>query len=614
MTTKYEGRFIDGAVSKEQQDFFHRLIDLGCGFMNGDHRDNKVLRYADNHALKELIAEPFPQKGLSFETLLKDIEEKVLPYSIAQSDKRFLAFPDTGNSLATLAADVLAPFCNQNTIAIDRSAPAATFIEIQTILWLRERIGFSSPSLTELKSLDQVGGMWSPGGNLSNYISVLAALYKRFPQVRREGIWSLEKRPVIVVARGIDHFSFANAAMALGLGSDGILWVEANENYQTDTRSLEQVLDNCPDHLEPFMVVSVAGTEGLVNKYYDLAQEENDAAEKIRDLKSTVDRFKILMDFYKSDKERLGAISEAGILFLSIDKDKCFFCGSSQENHAKHEAFDKNVPMIQAAAQNELGKISLMEKDLEDAIKKLLSKVDSFKKSLTSIQIDRAALKGQIENKRQLRISILDQYNQQIQQRQDATIALLNTQELNKLYQIQQEITPSAIATDNQTSKVQKTAGELLEKLSLEIESALKKWAFPLNGRVAFNTKDYDITVGGKPRKDNGKGVKAILHSAFSVGLMSYCFKEKTPHPGLLVLDSPLVTYDPAKSTGKKEFNADIRDEFFRHLEDKFKNAQVIVIDNRKCVPSWVDKLKNTTVFTLRHSAKERYGFFPVEK
>ena len=142
----------------------------------------------------------------------------------------------------------------------------------------------------------------------------------------------------------------------------------------------------------------------------------------------------------------------------------------------------------------------------------------------------------------------------------------------------------------------------------------MKKWAFPLNGRVAFNTKDYDITVGGKPRKDNGKGVKAILHSAFSVGLMSYCFKEKTPHPGLLVLDSPLVTYDPAKSTGKKEFNADIRDEFFRHLEDKFKNAQVIVIDNRKCVPSWVDKLKNTTVFTLRHSAKERYGFFPVEK
>lgn len=259
MTNKYEGRFIERTVSAEQQDFFHRLIDLGCGFMNGDHRDNKVLRFADNQTLKELIAEPFPQKGLSFEGLLKDIEEKVLPYSIAQSDKRFLAFPDTGNSLATLAADVLAPFCNQNTIAIDRSAPAATFIELQTILWLRERIGFSSPSLTDLKSLDQVGGMWSPGGNLSNYISVLAALYRRFPQVRREGIWSLEKRPVIVVARGIDHFSFANAAMALGLGSDGILWAEANENYQTDTRSLENVLDNCPDHLEPFMVVSVAG-------------------------------------------------------------------------------------------------------------------------------------------------------------------------------------------------------------------------------------------------------------------------------------------------------------------------------------------------------------------
>lgn len=261
MTTEKESQahFIEGSVSPEQSSFLHRLIDLGCGFMNGEHRDGRVLRYADNDFLKELVSEPFPERGLSFDGLLKNIEEKVLPYSIAQSDKRFLAFPDTGNSLATLAADILAPFCNQNTIAIDRSAPAATFIEIQTILWLRQRIGYSAPSLSELKSLDQVGGMWSPGGNLSNYISVLAALYKKFPSVRHEGIWSLEKRPVIVVARGIDHFSFANAAMALGLGSDGILWAEANESYQTDPRSLERVLDNCPDHLEPFMVVSVAG-------------------------------------------------------------------------------------------------------------------------------------------------------------------------------------------------------------------------------------------------------------------------------------------------------------------------------------------------------------------
>ncbi len=258
-TENTDNHFVEGVVSPEQADFLHRLVDLGTSFMDGKHRDGLVLKYADNETLKQLVAEPLPVKGSSFDGLLQDIEQKILPYSIAQSDKRFLAFPDTGNSLATLAADVLAPFTNQNMIAVDRSAPVATFVEIQTLLWLRELIGYSAPSMKDLKSLDQVGGMWTPGGNLSNYMSVLGALHKRFPEVRKGGLWSLKKRPVIVVARGIDHFSFANAAVALGLGSDGILWAEANGAYQTDTNSLRKVLDNCPADVEPFMVVSVAG-------------------------------------------------------------------------------------------------------------------------------------------------------------------------------------------------------------------------------------------------------------------------------------------------------------------------------------------------------------------
>lgn len=251
--------FIDEQISAEHTEFFHKLLDMGCGYLNGKYRDNLVLKYADNEFLKNLVAEPLPMTGSSLQDLSDAIEKKVLPYSIAQFDKKFLAFPDTGNSVATLAADIIAPFINQNLIAIDRSAPVATFIEMQVIMWLRKIIGYSSPDLADVKNLNQVGGMWTSGGNLSNYTSVLVALHKRFPEIRKGGLVSLKKRPVIVLARGIDHFSFACAATALGLGSDGLLWAEANDAYQTDTTSLRHVLDNCPDDVEPFMVVSVAG-------------------------------------------------------------------------------------------------------------------------------------------------------------------------------------------------------------------------------------------------------------------------------------------------------------------------------------------------------------------
>ena len=70
-----DNHFVEGIVSPEQADFLHRLVDLGTGFMDGKHRDGLVLKYADNETLKQLVAEPLPLKGSSFDGLLQDIEE-----------------------------------------------------------------------------------------------------------------------------------------------------------------------------------------------------------------------------------------------------------------------------------------------------------------------------------------------------------------------------------------------------------------------------------------------------------------------------------------------------------------------------------------------------------
>jgi glutamate/tyrosine decarboxylase-like PLP-dependent enzyme len=251
--------FINGKATPEQREFLQRILELGLDFVEGPARGDTVLKYRSNATLRQLFSEPLPLDGSGLDRLFDELRDSLVAHSIAQSDPRFLAFPDTGNSVATFAADILASFLNQNLIAVDRSAPAATFIEAQLILWLRELIGFPTCELRDLPNLAALGGMWTSGGNMSNHIAILGALQHRYPQVAQKGVRGLAKRPAVVLARGIEHFSFAGAARVLGLGTDSLLWARANGDYTTDVGSVEATLDTCDPEVEPFMVVAVGG-------------------------------------------------------------------------------------------------------------------------------------------------------------------------------------------------------------------------------------------------------------------------------------------------------------------------------------------------------------------
>ena len=76
------------------------------------------------------------------------------------------------------------------------------------------------------------------------------------------------------------------------------------------------------------------------------------------------------------------------------------------------------------------------------------------------------------------------------------------------------------------------------------VGDVLTSWEYPRRrggqlGRAAPGHRNQRVA----PRSQNGKAVKAVYHSAFAVALMIYCRTNRLPHPGFLVLDSPLVTY-----------------------------------------------------------------------
>lgn len=253
---KYRDHFI--IPSKKQKNLIKKTLDLSFSFFDGTLRNNKFLRYKSAEYFRKKLDCPLPKNTRKIEDSLKDLRS-IGKYSIAQFDLNYLSFPDSGNSLVSMMGTIFSKFLNQNLIGFDRSAPIATFVEIQLIEWLRELIGYKSKPLKDIESLSDVSGMWTTGGHMSNHIAILAALNKKFPEIKQKGISNLKFSPVILLSKKISHYSIEAAAHHLGLGKNSIIDIPVYEDFTTNCSKVKEIIESLPKNKKPFMIVSVAG-------------------------------------------------------------------------------------------------------------------------------------------------------------------------------------------------------------------------------------------------------------------------------------------------------------------------------------------------------------------
>jgi hypothetical protein len=155
-----------------------------------------------------------------------------------------------------------------------------------------------------------------------------------------------------------------------------------------------------------------------------------------------------------------------------------------------------------------------------------------------------------------------------------------------------------------------------LRKFCDEIEAVLKEWQWDGKGRVEFDESEYDIKVEGQRRQSHGKGVRAILHSAFVIGLLRYCQSNGKPHLGTVVIDSPLTSYKKGKAGESSDVpvSAGIENAFWQSLRSIEPSIQVIVIENKE-PPSDVRKTVHYEWFAGKNAQRgERQGFIPARR
>ena len=339
--------------------------------------------------------------------------------------------------------------------------------------------------------------------------------------------------------------------------------------------------------------------------------------DRLEEIKLHIQRFGRLEEVYISDIERLIAIEEAGFLISLGTNQECSLCGAPAEAQ-KHMHSLGSVEQVRQASLIEIEKIHQQRSELAITVTNLLQEREKLSanilpltENLTEVEQKIVQLMPLATKRRHVISEIIESRDRareglSLIEQKKSYIAKLD--EINKL---------------KQPSKSEKPKLEPPQKVIYDfcktVSKVLKQWKFPGNCDVSFDENTYDLIIDGKLRVNNGKGVRAVTHAAFKIAILLFCRERGLPHPGFVVLDTPLLTYrDPMKLSRYGALSEDeialakttVKQCFFEHLASISDLGQFIILENVD-PPTEIDKLAYVHLFS-GNVDDGRNGLFPV--
>jgi hypothetical protein len=379
--------------------------------------------------------------------------------------------------------------------------------------------------------------------------------------------------------------------------------LESVENELTISETMEQndweILQSEIEEFENQLKTKLAEKKQLNRRIDEISSEK-------KRLQALRDRFYLLEQHYLSDLERLQSIEEGADHTYQVEKVPCPVCHSIMNTNDIAPAISDDLIV---ACQNEQQKINMQLFDLKDTITGLTAQIFSLDTDSADLQVLLTIIDNEIADiKPQLKaFRVMIERNKNY-------IKLQNEKE-HITTEISRKISLKVAYEENskKTLPLLQYKGEfnyeLLNNFCNEIKNTLTNWCFDQLDEVTFDMKSFDIKVGNKERQGFGKGYRAFLYAAFIISLMRYTVKNQLIHPGVVVLDSPLVTLK------EKEIDTDVPDKMqnamFNDLAIDSGEQQVIIFENKQPTAPIRGKV-NQIAFT-KDPNHGRYGFFDVK-
>lgn len=463
-----------------------------------------------------------------------------------------------------------------------------------------------------------------------------------------EGMIISERSPIVGEGFGQTANKRMFSYVLTGTDDSGIIAQERREIVQAEITAKLNLIDELLAPIESRL--EQAGTKeeehdstervkAAIESLSNLLSENNERRTLLRDerreqlalqrraesqligIEELLERYRLLDERYTSDLQRLDFIAEGSHFFDGLQDSVCPFCGQAMDGSLHtHDSVD-SVPdanAVNQSARAEAGKIQGLQRDLQAAIKDLNNRKLQREGEIATAALEISRIDLELDSvltpsraRAQSNLDELVQRRLNLQTRQSDRNDAAHLRKLK--YELGEEL-PS-------TGKKQTWApidSIAVTALCRIIESVLREWSWPPDVRVEFDDKIYDIKVNGKARKSHGKGFRAVLNSAFAIGLLKYCHTNDKPHPKFVVLDSPLTTVkqrDLAESTDDADADAEIKQTieplFWESLSKISDDVQIIVLDNKE-PDGGLAKALNLQIFSGPTAGlDERAGFIP---
>lgn len=340
-------------------------------------------------------------------------------------------------------------------------------------------------------------------------------------------------------------------------------------------------------------------------KRQTLLKEIIDKDNSIQYNSEVIKKFKLLKDNYLSDLKRLEFIDDANYYINQLDDVKCPICSSEM----KIEEID--IYTISESILAEKNKLNKKITELNEVILEIENKNMEIIKVKDEIKLEVDKLTQEINLKLKPIIDLkVNELAEILEKREEINRVKFIEDKLEEAKKLKNDLSSKKVNVNNVKAELNKINDENSKDLCLEVSNLLDEWNLFKSPQVSFDLKTYDLEINGKKKASFGKGYRAIINSALSLAIMKYNILRGLPHPKIVIIDSPLITFKE-KDSGEEKISEVVKSSFYEYLAENFKKQQVIVLENADPQKELLDKI-NYYHFT-KNKNNGRYGFFPVE-
>lgn len=229
----------------------YELVDWIANYLSKPE-DFPVLAQCKPGGIKNKLPQHPPQQSESFDEIIKDINEILIPGITHWNHPGFHAYFNSTGTGPGILAELLCGAFNINGM-LWKSCPSATELEEVTLKWLREMIGLPENFwgiIYDSASTSTMHGIASAREFASQFEFQKKGMTGR-PETKRLRLYASEHA----------HSSVDKGSLNIGLGLEGIKKIPTDDNFRMKADVLEKcIIDDLNNGWYPMCVVSTIGT------------------------------------------------------------------------------------------------------------------------------------------------------------------------------------------------------------------------------------------------------------------------------------------------------------------------------------------------------------------